>query len=979
MRQFLVGAVFLTLAGLAEAQVTVGTSSPLVAGYVGSTYCFLQNAGGTITCPGGLIQLTGAGGTGPYTFAVSAGALPPGISIRAVDSVLDGKPITTGTFSFSIRATDSKSATGTAAFSITVNPAFVAALSTYVVGVPLNLVRTCSSNPISSGLPPGLTLTAGGGIVGTPTTAGVFTETFSCANITVFAPYQINGALSAAPSSLTFSGTSNGATSRAVAQIGNQTAGQTFTVRTGTGTPWLAAAGGGTTPGPVTATVNPAGLAAGKYNGTLVVTTTGASPSTLSIPVTYTVSAAAPAKLVAAPVSLDYSILRNAPAVSKTVLLSNAGAGNIGPINFQIVGINSPDVPSHVHVSPASGTVTASTPLSITVTADANLTGAIYTGSLIGTTAARPILNLPLILQIAPPATPRFRFSQSAIFLGAFGDGPGIVRQPITHYLDIYGDATVDINAGIFPGGLFQGSPWLTVNPSGPLRINPTGGRLTLTANPTGLSVGDHYGLFEATGYPYVFATSQIETTTVVFRVIPPNAPGGFFPVLDKAIVFTPSERDPINVALTTINSTPLPVTLTTQYNEGQSFLTVTPAATTTVAGNPAVITLSLSGGGITGGLPDLPNIVTGDLVIQPGTIVFIKKLLNAADAIGRQAICQPTTLVPVRASPLQNFVATAGLPLDLNVTVVDDCGSFTSASSVSARFSNGDPPVELVSVGNGRFTGSWSGRTVSDGLALTIVAFSADQSLTGSSEVGGILEANANQPPMVFDGGVLNGASFAIGGPLSPGSFVTLFGERLSNSQLKAPSVPLPTTLAGSSLLIAGQPAPVFFTSDGQMNAIIPYGIPTDGPVPVTALRDSVFAPTKSVPIVPAAPGIFMYGDRQGIIVGPTILDLANSDHPVKGGDVVVVYCTGLGEVNPTLAAGSPTPTAFFTRTVNTVTMTIGGIAARVDFSGLTPGSTGLYQVNAVVPAGVTPGDRVPVVLTAAGQLSAPAFISIR
>ena len=57
----------------------------------------------------------------------------------------------------------------------------------------------------------------------------------------------------------------------------------------------------------------------------------------------------------------------------------------------------------------------------------------------------------------------------------------------------------------------------------------------------------------------------------------------------------------------------------------------------------------------------------------------------------------------------------------------------------------------------------------------------------------------------------------------------------------------------------------------------------------------------------------------------------------------------------------------------------TIGGKSAQVAFSGLTPGYAGLYQINAVVPAGITTGDAVPVVLSVEGQTSPPVTIAVR
>jgi uncharacterized protein (TIGR03437 family) len=67
-------------------------------------------------------------------------------------------------------------------------------------------------------------------------------------------------------------------------------------------------------------------------------------------------------------------------------------------------------------------------------------------------------------------------------------------------------------------------------------------------------------------------------------------------------------------------------------------------------------------------------------------------------------------------------------------------------------------------------------------------------------------------------------------------------------------------------------------------------------------------------------------------------------------------------GEPGP--ADGAATPLSPLYSTTGTVTATIGGINAPVTFSGLTPTLTALYQVNVQVPAGVTPGSAVPLVI---------------
>jgi hypothetical protein len=64
--------------------------------------------------------LTATGGTTPYTWSVSAGSLPPGITLTASTGVLAGTPTTAGTFSFTVKVTDATGLTATKATSITI-------------------------------------------------------------------------------------------------------------------------------------------------------------------------------------------------------------------------------------------------------------------------------------------------------------------------------------------------------------------------------------------------------------------------------------------------------------------------------------------------------------------------------------------------------------------------------------------------------------------------------------------------------------------------------------------------------------------------------------------------------------------------------------------------------------------------------------------------------------------------------------------
>ncbi|MHB8643336.1 MAG: putative Ig domain-containing protein [Gaiellaceae bacterium] len=131
--------------------------------------------------------LAGNGGTGPYTFAVTAGALPPGIALSGA-GVLSGTPTSSGSFSFTVTATDSLAASGSQAFSLSVSPAAISisptSLSPASRSVFYSAVLSASGGTapytfaITSGAPPaGLSLNASGTLLGTPGASGSFTFT----------------------------------------------------------------------------------------------------------------------------------------------------------------------------------------------------------------------------------------------------------------------------------------------------------------------------------------------------------------------------------------------------------------------------------------------------------------------------------------------------------------------------------------------------------------------------------------------------------------------------------------------------------------------------------------------------------------------------------------------------------------------------------------------------------------------------------
>jgi uncharacterized protein YhjY with autotransporter beta-barrel domain len=132
--------------------------------------------------------VTASGGTAPYGFAVTAGALPTGLSLAAGGG-LTGTPTTPGTYNFTITATDANTNTGNRAYSVTINAAPLTVNPTSLpageVGTGYNQTVVASGGVapysyavIAGALPTGLLLNAGtGAITGTPSAGGTFNFT----------------------------------------------------------------------------------------------------------------------------------------------------------------------------------------------------------------------------------------------------------------------------------------------------------------------------------------------------------------------------------------------------------------------------------------------------------------------------------------------------------------------------------------------------------------------------------------------------------------------------------------------------------------------------------------------------------------------------------------------------------------------------------------------------------------------------------
>jgi uncharacterized protein (TIGR03437 family) len=241
---------------------------------------------------------------------------------------------------------------------------------------------------------------------------------------------------------------------------------------------------------------------------------------------------------------------------------------------------------------------------------------------------------------------------------------------------------------------------------------------------------------------------------------------------------------------------------------------------------------------------------------------------------------------------------------------------------------------------------------------------------------------AGAAVAPQVTAAGITNGASFQSG--ISPGELITIFGVNLSNDVHGVAAfnqVPLPTTLAGTSVLIGGTAIPLFYVINAngteQISAQAPFEIAGQQSVSIVVNNGRSQSPAVQVTVAAAQPGLFLVNATDGAFLHGADNSLVTTAKPAAGNEVVVLYCTGLGAVSPPATTGALASGTTLNYTPNP-TVTVAGASAPVAFSGLAPGLVGLYQINFTVPAS-TPSGNAAVIVTANGVVSNSANLHIK
>jgi uncharacterized protein (TIGR03437 family) len=735
----------------------------------------------------------------------------------------------------------------------------------------------------------------------------------------------------------------------------------------------------GQMPAKINVLADPSQLQPGTFDTDLVFTSPQAVPPTRTTHVRFTVGAVQPSKLAPESSQISFAFARSGAASSRSLRILNSGGGTLA---FDIKAVTG-NSGTFLRVSSTSGTATPLQPFSFTVTADpAGLDPGTYTGALILTNRSG-VDTASIVVTISVSSTPQTMIlSQNGLTFTAVQSG-GVV-PPQTFDVVNGGQGTMNWTASASVLGSVP--TWLSVTPGSGSSTAGIPPPVSVQVKPTGLAPGIYYGQIFVTS-PTALNSPQM--VGVVLNLLTRDQNPG--PVVQPSgLIFTgvAGGQNPQAQTVLVSDLTPNPLTLgssRTFVGIGNWFVhspinaTITPDAPLSITVTPQIAGL-------------LPGVYQGalSLAFSDGSLRSVAmRLILAPSGSGSAsdgptaaiAGCTPKSLVPLFTTLTGGFGLPAAWPQAIVVRVADDCGNAMTSGSVVVSFSNGDSPVRLTSSNDGRWSNTWSPVHSTASAVITADAETTSPVLSGTIAIGGGIQDNPD-PPVFTVEGIINATNSSPGAPLVPGSLISIYGLKLSDSTGAAPRLPLEGDLQGVEVVMAGKKLPLQYTSSGQINAIIPYDIPANVPHSAVVLRGNRQSSVVQVQIADTLPAVFTTDNNpkgQGAILNNADGRVFDASNPAHAGDFAVIYCTGLGTVNSTVPAGSASPGSPAATTVNAVTVTIGGINAQVLFNGLSPGYAGLYQVNVKVPDGITPGDTVPVVLTSAGRSGGTVTMAIR
>jgi uncharacterized protein (TIGR03437 family) len=963
-----------------------------------------------VTLPGGTVgvpysqALPVSNGTPPYTWTLLGGALPKGLSLNSAGT-LSGTPSQAGSAVFSARVTDASGNVASSTFLITIAPqpvtiTTVSPLPNGIVGsaYPAQIMSATGGSPpytfqifTSGALPGGLTF-SGGELSGIPTASGSFTFTVTATDssqatgtaqfqLTV-QPTQTSLILSQASVAFSLNVGATGLPSGANVSVRSSVASQplTYSISVTPAVTWLDVTGGGSTPGTIGINLDPKALSLGAgTSSTSIIVSCGApgiaagpcSGASQTIKVTLTVAAASPQLSITNSVLSFSSQTSNPQPISQTLGLQNTGGGSI-TVN-SITAAN-----SYVTISGAPATIGGGPAVPVTVTVNpTGLAAGFYQSSvLVNTSAGSSSVPVTLLVAQNPPMT----LSPAGVqFQASAGAAPGNPNG--SFQVTVSGSSTVNWNASLLPG-----ASWLTLNTSSGSSTAANPGSVSFSVNASAASLAPQA----------YYAQIQVTSSGVV------NSPQSFVVILNVAPAANPVLPDPEPPGLLFISaetgalapqtvqvyaSSASPVNY--QAASDSSWLLVSPASGSTSSASPAPSSVSVNLTGLASGVyrgnvsyafsSAAVRTVNVTLIVNAGASTAAERTPEAAlpNALPR-ASCTPTQLVPTQTGLVNNFAEPTAWPTPLAVLLVNDCGQPVLGAQVVATFSNGDPPLGLSATNttSGIYSGTWTPRNAAGQVTISARA-TASSFPAANVQITGQVTPNA--APLLTLNGTLNAFAIAAepGVPVAPGTIVQIYGANLASQVTQASTIPLPTSLNQTSVIIGGLLAPLYYVSPGQINAQVPFELAAGSPYQVIVSANGALSTPNPLQLTADAPGIAQFAT--GAIIAQHLNgSLVLETSPAAPGEYIVIYVAGMGLTNQNVPSGTASPSTTLAASLDAATLTLNGAAVtNVLFAGLTPTLVGLYQIDFQVPANAPNGDLL-LVLTQTSGVSNSAVLPV-
>ncbi|MBM4455610.1 MAG: hypothetical protein FJ411_04395 [Verrucomicrobia bacterium] len=234
-------------------------------------------------------------------------------------------------------------------------------------------------------------------------------------------------------------------------------------------------------------------------------------------------------------------------------------------------------------------------------------------------------------------------------------------------------------------------------------------------------------------------------------------------------------------------------------------------------------------------------------------------------------------------------------------------------------------------------------------------------------ADSGTLVVQPAANAPAITATGVVHAAT-AVAGAVSPGQILVIYGSRLGPANLTTLALDaqgrVTSVLAGARVFFDGVPSPMVYASAGQLSVIVPYSVSGKTSTQVVVDVNGIKSNASTLAVVASAPGLFSvdFSGKNQVAALNEDGSVNSAANPVEAGKLIVLYGTGAGTFrsNPVDGAVIGVPLPEF---LTPLTLEIGGSPAEILYAGPAPGLvSGVFQINARVPASTPAGAQVPI-----------------